>query len=100
MAKIQLKMSPSLTSVLTKQRSNWLMIEKEIEEGATIRDVLVDVAPRYENFHDMVFNPNTGEFSSQVMIVLNDSLLRVSDVAEARLYNGDTIVLTFAFSGG
>ena len=100
MGKVQLKITPSFASILDAQSSDWLIVEKEIGEGATIGDLLTDLAPGYDNFHDMVFNPNTGEISDRVMIILNDSLLQFPDVTKAKLKNGDSVMLAVVFPGG
>ncbi len=100
MGKVQLKITPSLASVLRNQRSDSLILEKEIGEGTTMGDLLADLAPSYNNFRNTVFDPDTGEISEQVMIILNDSLLQFPDVAEAKLNNGDRVMLALVFVGG
>ncbi len=100
MSRVQLKITSALASVLRNQGSDWLILEKEIGEGATIGDLLADLAPNYNNFRNAVFDPDTKEISDQVMIILNDSLLQFPDVTEAKLSKGDRVMLTLVFSGG
>ena len=100
MSSVQLKITSALASVLRNQGSDRLILEKEIEEGATIGDLLADLAPNYSNFRNAVFDPDTREISDEVMIILNDSLLQFPDVAEAKLSNGDRVMLTLVLSGG
>ena len=100
MGKVRLKITPSLASVLNAPDSDWLTLEKEIREGATIGDLLADLATGKTDFHKVVFNPDTGKVSDQVNLVLNDSLLSSSDVTEARLSDGDSVILLLVYSGG
>ncbi|MFC1937549.1 MoaD/ThiS family protein [Chloroflexota bacterium] len=100
MSSVQLKITSALASVLRSQGSDWLILEKEVAEGATIGDLLADLAPDYHNFRHAVFDPDTRQISEEVMIILNDSLLQFPDATEARLTNGDRVMLALVFSGG
>lgn len=100
MRKVQLEITSALASVLTNQGSDSLILEKEIHEGATLCDLLADLASNYRNFRNAVFDPDTREISDQVMIILNDSLLQFMDVMEAKLSNGDRVILALVLSGG
>lgn len=103
-SRVQLEVTPALASVLKNEGSDSLVFSKEMAEGATVGDLLVDLAvdlaPKYKNFHDAVFDPTTGEISEQVMIILNDNLLQFPHVREAKLSNGDRIMLAIVFGGG
>ncbi len=100
MGKVQLKITPSLASTLNAQGSDWFTLEKEIEEGTTIGDLLVDLAFSYTGFRKVVFNPDAGQVGDQVIVFLNDSHLQDSDVAKAKLNDGDTITLLHVYAGG
>ncbi len=98
--KVQLKLPPWVAIMLNEQGSGWFIFEKEIGEGATIGDLLADLAFSYTDFRKVVFNPNIGKVSDQVIVILNDSLLQLPDVTEAKLNDGDTVSLIPVFSGG
>ncbi len=100
MSKVQLKIPPFLASMLNAQSSDWLIIENEIEEGATIGDLLVDFACSHTGFRKVLFNPDAGEVSEQVLVILNGSLLQEPEVAETELNDGDSITLLPVYSGG
>ena len=100
MSKVQLRIPPWIASMLNEPDSEWLTIEKELEEGTTIGNLLVGLALSYTDFRKVVFNPDIGRVSDQVMVFLNDSLLQGSDVTEARLNDGDSIMLLPVYAGG
>ncbi|MFC2022118.1 MoaD/ThiS family protein [Chloroflexota bacterium] len=100
MNKIRTKIPPHLARMLSAQSSGWLIIDNEVEEGATIGDLLVDLASNYTGFRKGIFNPDAGEVSEQVMVILNDSLLQGQDVVKTRLNDGDSVSLLTVYSGG
>lgn len=108
MGKVRLEISPSLADVLNAEGSDWVIaegsdwviLEKETGEWATIGDLLADLAFRHIDFRRTVFNPDTGEVSSQIMVALNGSLLQLSDVTTVKLKDGDTVVLVPVLYGG
>ncbi len=100
MGKVQLKIAPPFASMLGAQNYDWLIAEKNIGEGATIRDLLAELASGHTDFGKAVFNPETGKLSNQVMLILNDSFLHFSDVTEIKLNDGDSIVMIPVYDGG
>ena len=100
MGKVQLKVLPWIANMLNVQGPNWLTLEQEITEGATIGDLLADLASNYTAFRKVVFNPDKREISGQVMIIINGSLLQFPDMTEAKLSDGDNIILMPVYSGG
>ncbi len=100
MGKVRLEISPSLAGVLNAEGSDWIIFEKEIGEWATISDLWADLALGHTDFRKVVFDPCTGKVGDQVIVVLNGSLLQLSDVTEVKLKDGDTVILLPVFSGG
>ena len=100
MSKIQLKITPSLASVLNAEPSGWVSIEKELTKGVTMKDILAEIAPNFENFRNLVFDPATSEVNEEVTFFLNDKLLRFPGVLETVLQDGDSVMLALIFSGG
>ncbi|MFC1985032.1 MoaD/ThiS family protein [Chloroflexota bacterium] len=100
MGKVQLKITPSLATTLDRQGTDWLTFEKEVGEGATIGDLLTGLVASYKDFHKVAFDPDTGEISDQLNIVLNDSLLLFPDAMEAKLTDGDSVILLPVYAGG
>ncbi len=100
MGRVQLKIAPPFASMLVAQNYDWLIVEKDIGEGATIRDLLADLASSHADFRKAVFNHDTGKLNNQVMLILNESFLHFSDMTEARLNDGDSIVMIPVYDGG
>jgi molybdopterin converting factor small subunit len=102
--RVQLEVTPALASVLRNESSGCLVLEKDVAEGATIGDLLADLAvdltPKYSSFHDAVFDPDTREVSDQVIIILNENLMQFPYVTDAKLSNGDRVMLAIVFGGG
>ncbi|MFC2071952.1 MoaD/ThiS family protein [Chloroflexota bacterium] len=100
MGKVQLKISPSFSNILDAQSSDWLTVEKEVGEGATIRDLLADLVSNYDGFREVAFNPDVGEVSDEFIVLLNDNLMQDSDITETKLNDGDSIMLLDVVVGG
>jgi molybdopterin converting factor small subunit len=100
MGKVQLKMAPPFASMLGVKNYDWLTVEKNIGEGTTVRDLLAELASSHAEFRKTAFNPETGKISNQVMLILNDSFMHFTDVTEARLNDGDSIVMIPVYDGG
>ena len=100
MSKVQLKLPPFFASMLNEPGTDWLIIENEIEDGTTIGDLLEGLASSYPGFRKVVFNPDAGEVSEQVLVVLNDELLQEPDVSESKLNDGDRVILLHVYTGG
>ena len=100
MARVRLKIPPTIAPMLNAHVSDWLILDKDIGEGATISDLLTGLALNYPDFRKVVFNPDTGKINDQVDVVLNDTLLPLSRVTETRINDGDTIILLLVYSGG
>lgn len=108
MGKVRLEIPPSLVNVLNAEGcdgviaedSDSIMLEKETAEWATVGELLTDLALRHIDFRRMVFNPNTKEVSSQIMITLNGTILPLGKVTELELKDGDRVVLFPILYGG
>ena len=99
MGKVQLRIASSLAG-LRKAPSGWLVLEKESGQLATIGELLADVVSSYPNLRKVIFNPDTGEVSNKLNIILNDSLLPITDVIETRISGGETITIVPVYAGG
>ncbi len=100
MGKVRLKFPASFASMLNAQGSDLVILEKEIGEETTIGDLLADLAVSYTDFRKVVFNPDTGKVSDQVNVVLNNNLLQFPEVTEAKLNDGDSIIILPVYAGG
>ena len=100
MGKVRLEFPASFASMLNTKGSDLVTLEKEIGEGAKISDLLAELAFSHTDFRKVVFEPDTGKVGDQVNVVLNKSLLQPPEVTEARLNDGDCIIILPVYSGG
>ena len=100
MGKVRLRIPSSIADTLNEKRSDWFISEKEIGEGATMGDLLIELAASHADFRKVVFNPDIGKVSEQINVFLNDSLLQFPDVTDAKLNDGDSIMFLPVYSGG
>ncbi len=97
---VQVKITPSITSAIDPKYSDWLTLEREIQDEATVCDLLRSLARSYPSFGKMLFEGETGRVSDEINLVLNHSILETPEVAETRLKNGDTLIVLPVYSGG
>ena len=100
MAKVQVRISPSLAGSLNASGAEWLILEKEIGERSTIGDLFADIASDDTEFRKVVFKPDTGKLNDLVVVVLNDTLLHNVSITESKLHDGDIVILLPVFMGG
>ena len=67
MGKVQLKIPPWLASMLNAQSSDWFTFEKEIGEGATMGELLTELATSHTDFRRVVFNPDVGKVAQNTL---------------------------------
>ncbi|HEX7476131.1 MAG TPA: hypothetical protein VF318_09245, partial [Dehalococcoidales bacterium] len=46
-------------------------LKSKIVPGMTVHDLFAGLAERYPEFREQIYNPATGKFSDQVMVILN-----------------------------
>ena len=100
MSKVTLKLPSWIAAKLEVKSSGWLTLEKEVAEGTTINDFLMDMVVDYPGFREAVYNPDTGLPTEQVNFVLNDRLLTFQEMSKIRLTDRDTIILIPLYFGG
>lgn len=100
MAKVQVRISPSLAGSLNASGAEWLILEKEIGERSTIGDIFADIAFDDTEFRKVVFKPDTGKLNDLVVVVLNDKVLHNVSITESKLHDGDIVILLPVFMGG
>ncbi len=100
MGRVRLKLPSWVAAMLDAKAPGWLTLEKEIEEDATISDLLTSLVATCPGFRQAVFNPDTGHLNDQINVVLNDKLLTFQEMTQTKLRDGDTIVLVPIYYGG
>ncbi len=77
-----------------------LIIEEPLAAGDSLRSVLDRLAGRIGRFAESVFDPRTQSLSSEVTIVVNDSISNMPDGLETRLKAGDHVLFLPILAGG
>lgn len=99
--KVTLKITPSLAWLADARNSDWVTLEKEMPEDATIADLVQNLTSNSAGFRRMLIDPETGKMSEQIELILNQSLIQFSrDMETTRLKNGDTVTLLPVYAGG
>jgi len=97
---IRIEIIPWLTELAGESRSRRLIVQEELGGEGTVREVLMRLGQRYPTLGRLLLDPETGEVGGQVNVVVNDKLLDLAGGLEAKLKEGDTLVLLPAFQGG
>lgn len=97
---VQLKIPAWVASMWGSEVSGWIILEKEIGEGATIGDLLTDLVKSHAYLQKVVFNQDTRKVSDQIMVFLNETLLQDPEVSKYGLREGDIITLLPVYAGG
>jgi hypothetical protein len=71
-----------ISSVLGMPESSNGVLEKEIEDGATLASIFTELARAYPEFRKLIFDPDKGQLSDQVLVIFNDRLLQLKDLKE------------------
>ena len=75
-------------------------LKPKIVAGMTVHDLFAGLAERYPEFRDKVYNPGTGEFSDQVMVILNGRLVQAKEFRQTQLHDKDNLTLSPVLVGG
>jgi len=97
---IRVEIVPWLTELAGESHSRRLIIQEELGGEGTVREVLAGLGRRYPALGRVLLDAETGGVGGHVSIIVNDKLLDLAGGLEAKLKEGDTLVLLPAFQGG
>ena len=100
MGRIRLEILPWVSDVFGGQGSGRLVLEENIQEGATIGDLVRKLASEHQVFSDVIFDTKTDKLSGYVMIVLNDRIMEALKGLDTHIKDGDIIRLLPVIAGG
>ena len=100
LAKVRLQIPSWVACMLNSDHTDWLILDREIEAGSTVGNLLNTLAKEYPNFDRVIYDPAKGEMADQVVIVLNNNLLQEPEAKTIQLKDGDDIMLLPVFDGG
>jgi molybdopterin converting factor small subunit len=99
MSTIRLEILPWLSRSLDGEGAVRVVLDREVPEGATVRDVLDRLVREHPAFGRTLFDPE-GQVAVHVSIIVNDRLYELAGGLQAQLREGDVVRLLPAFSGG
>ncbi|MFC1930559.1 MoaD/ThiS family protein [Chloroflexota bacterium] len=73
---------------------------ERVNEGTTVKDLLIGLCTKHTNFADVVFCTGSDKLSGQVDILINGRYLDLQDGLSTILANGDIVSLLPVFEGG
>jgi molybdopterin converting factor small subunit len=81
-------------------RSGRVVLERETGVGATVGDLLEEIASENQELRGVLFDPQTGRLTGYVTLILNGRLLELAGGLEVELSPGDTLRLMPTLAGG
>lgn len=100
MATVRIRFPAFLFKTPAGEGGDWVLVEKDVRDGATVAGLLSDLVATYPGFREAVYNPESGAMSEQIGVVLNGQLLSFSEISGARLSNDDDVLVQPIYSGG
>ena len=101
MSKVRLEILSWLTQTLDIQATGeGVSFDQEIDEDRTVRDLLNDLAARYQSFGQVVFDIKAQKLTGRVSIFFNGRNLELANGLETRLSDGDTLTFVPPIVGG
>jgi molybdopterin converting factor small subunit len=96
---IRLEILPWLSRPFDGEGITRVVLERQVAEGATVRDLLDQLAAEYPAFGRTLYDPD-GRLAVHISIIVNDRLYELAGGLAAEVRAGDTVRLLPAFSGG
>jgi MoaD family protein len=98
---INIEILSSLVDTLENDsKSDTVVLEQEIEEGATIRDILNRLSVRHQRFVEVVFDIKAQKQTDRVNIFLNGRNIELINGLATELSDGDTLTFIAPIVGG
>lgn len=80
--------------------SDNLVFKRELEEGQTVADLLIDFAKKNPRFQHSVFDIKLHQLNESVCLLVNGNLIDLAGGLETILKEGDSVVLVPFIQGG
>ena len=100
MKRVKILITPSISIVMEPNCRDWLTLERETPEEATIGSILKGLGDIYPELGRMLFDPESGDISEGINLVLNGNLIKTPGVAGIKLLDGDTVTILPTYYGG
>ena len=100
MGSVRLEIMPWLSRYFAAERPGRVILEREVSDGATVRDLLEEIASQNEEFKEVLFDARSQRLAGHISLILNGRFLELAGGLETQLMPGDTLRLMPGFSGG
>ncbi len=101
MSKVRLEILSWLTETLgIEGTSDTVSLDQEIEDDKTVRDLLNQLATRYQPFGQIVFDVKAQKLTERVNIYFNGRNLELASGLATKLSDGDTLTFVAPIVGG
>lgn len=81
-------------------KSGHLVLEKEIEEGTTLKDLLNEIVTTHREVVEIAFDTQNQKLTGAMAIILNGRFIQLLNGLETKLSNGDVIAFIPLIVGG
>ena len=81
-------------------KSGRLVLEKDIEEGATLKDLLNELATTHREVVEIAFDLQSQKLTGAMAIILNGSFIQLLNGLETKISNDDVIAFVPLLVGG
>jgi molybdopterin converting factor small subunit len=100
MSRVRLEVMPGLSRTFGAEGPGPFVLEREIGDGATVRELFEEIAGQNRAVKEALFDARTGRLAGQISALLNGRFLELAGGLDAELKGGDTVRLMFIPSGG
>jgi molybdopterin synthase sulfur carrier subunit len=98
--KIRLELLPWVSETCGYKKPGRLILEEEVEEGATTGALLRKLAAEHPALTEAIFDPSGERLSGRISIVLNGRLLNLLNGLDTSVRDGDIVTLLPFIDGG
>ncbi|MFH1382225.1 MAG: MoaD/ThiS family protein [Chloroflexota bacterium] len=98
--KVRVEIRPWLSDGLSPNGSGAVVLEEQIEKGATVSGLLTRLAAEHKALGKVLFEPDGRQLNGEVCIVVDGRLLQLPGELDKGLKDGTTITLLPVIDGG
>ena len=100
MSRVCVEVMPWLSRYFGTEHHGHVVLEGEVADGTTVKDLLEEISSHNREFRDVLFDSDTGRQGRYMTIVLNGRFLELTGGLETKLKPDDTVLLLATLSGG
>ena len=100
MTSVRPEIKPWLSRCFHPEWYGRAIVEKEVADGTTVRDLLEEIASWNRELREVHFDTERDRLAGHIALVLNARFLELSGERNTRPNPGDTMRLMSGFSGG